>query len=521
MQWWEISVPSLSVVQRAIIGGPGDPYFRAYPTLAANANNDLLIGYSIFSATSNPSAAYSFRLGTDTPSTWQSEGDAGAGEGVYTRNDDSRPYRWGDYSATVVDPINDRDMWTIQESSGAAPDVQSSTPWKTTWNRISKVFGRFSGGLQHSVGQRAYSYLAASGQGLNGQLGNGGTSNSSSPVFGGLYQTIDVAAGDYNNLAATPGGSVYAWGSNQYGQLGLGYPGGQTSAPTPVPNLNLQPDGYYAPVSTGFGDSPHAVSSNFGVCAAVDSRGQVWTWGVNYSGQLGDGTTADHYSPAVVRADPSGNPLTRVVSIAAGEDQMIALKSDGTVWAWGSGNRGALGVGATYDHNALYPVQVYTDSGPLTDVVQVVAGGSDFALALKKDGSIWGWGSNGAGQLGVGDQVDRGHATYIAWPAERIAAGAYHALARSRDNGWVFSWGYNGYGQCGYGEPGSPGVPVIQLTPRLMEGVNWSYTDVAAGAYFSLMSRVDTTVWGVGDNQSGQLAVGDTAQRNYPTQSQY
>jgi alpha-tubulin suppressor-like RCC1 family protein len=525
VQWWQISVSAtdvLNLVQRGVIGGVGDSKFRAYPSLAVNVNSDALIGYAIFSSTSHPSAAYSFRLGSDAPSTLQlPEGAAATGMGQYERPlDDNAPaLRWGDYTATAVDPTNDRDMWTIQQSSGVG-DIGQNTPWETYWNRIAKIFGRFAAGTQHSFGQRLNGTLSAAGQNTNGQLGTGGgTTYVPAPVLL-LSQTIDVAAGNYNSLAVNRDGTVYAWGSNQYGQLGNGSNTGQAAAPTPVPGLNLFTNGYPPPLSTFFGDSPHIVSSGFGTCAAVDSLGQVWTWGVNYNGQLGDGTTSPHYSPAKVKRDASGISLTGVVSIAAGADQMVALKSDGTVWAWGWGCNGALGDGSLTcsNHNQLYPQQVLIGSGqPLTNVAQVVCGGSDFALALTRDGKLYGWGANGACQLGVGDTANKSYATYVGQGADRVAAGAYHSLLHSTD-GLVYAWGNNGWGQLGLGPPGgnqsTPIAMVGQPTPR--------FTDMAAGAFFSLMIRgSDNVVYGAGDNQSGQLAVSGYQQQNSPTLTQY
>ena len=535
VQWWQISVPlggspcatptaSPSVVQRGVIGQVGDTNFRGYPSVAVNVNEDILIGYGIFSATSYPSAAYEFRLGTDPPFTLQlPEKYAVNGIGTYLRN--AQLLRWGDYSATAVDPVNDRDMWTIQEASGLQPQT-GNTPWDTYWNRISKIFGRFTAGIEHSFGQRLYGNLMASGQDVNGQLGNDPPGDSYRPVnVVGLLTTIDVAAGEYNSLAANIDGTVYAWGSNQYGLLGNGTTGGQANFPTPVPNnFNLFTNGYPVPVSTSFGDSPHIVSSNYGVCAAVDSLGQVWTWGLNESGQLGDGTRSPHYVPMRVQ-QANGYYFTNVVSIAAGEDQMVALKADGTVWAWGNGCNGALGDGSLscINHYALNPQPVIKKDGTqLTNVGQVVCGGSGFALALTKDGMIFGWGANKTYQLGLGTQDSQRWATYIMdgkGGADRIAAGAYHGLAHCPVDHLVYAWGANDWGQCGVGSS-----PNVLPTPAPMGSPNTGFTDIAAGAYFSLMIQGGDpaqVVYATGDNKAGQLGLGTNDQQYFPTRTQY
>jgi len=540
VQWWQISPavsPTLpSVVQHGIIGGAfTDNVFRAFPSLAVNANEDVLIGYASFSPASYPSGQYSFRLGNDSPGTLQTgEGHVREGLGPYILNvNGNGPYRWGDYSAAVVDPTDDRSMWTIQEFS---PASAPPTPWSTWWIGISQTFGRFAAGLLYGVGQRVYPIgtaptlaLSAAGQNANGQLGNNGCINNvctDSYVPVGVvsllpFRVIDVAAGDYNSLAVDVQGTVYAWGSNEYGQLGNGtlspYPAPDENAvPSAVSGLHLfKPDGvnhwYYVPVSTPFGDSRHIVSSGFGTCAAVDYVGRVFTWGINYNGQLGDGTRDPHYIPQHVRKDVTQLPFTDVVSIAAGEDQMVALKADGTVWAWGSGCRGALGDGNLNCHDQLYPIQVKMapvpggTPPPLTNVAQVVCGGSGFALALTNDGNVYGWGANGMYQLGLGDQTDRAVATLISSGADRIAAGAYHSLLHSY-YGYVYAWGANTYGQCGRGVTGG-----YQEVPAPMLGSNQSpftATDIAAGGYFSLVIRNRLqTVYGTGDNMSGQLAL--------------
>ncbi len=142
---------------------------------------------------------------------------------------------------------------------------------------------------------------------------------------------------------------------------------------------------------------------------ALKADGTVWAWGRNSKGQLGDGTSIDRYSPVQV-IDPSDSTgyLSGVLGISGGDGaHSLAVKSDGTVWAWGRGGA-ELGDG-TGTMTRYSPVQVIDPSDPsghLNGVVAVEAG-SNYSLALKSDGTVWAWGSNGSGQLGDGTTLSR------------------------------------------------------------------------------------------------------------------
>jgi alpha-tubulin suppressor-like RCC1 family protein len=396
--------------------------------------------------------------------------------------------------------------------------------WGRTYDQRSARQSTISAGLMHSLVQRQFYAPKAAGNGGSGQLGNNGTYNSATPVqVAAWFQTSDVASGYYDSLAVSTDGTLFTWGNNTYGQLGNNSAGGQTSAPTAVLN--------FGPVITQSGDGNKVISANWGVCAAVDNtgreesgqftKGQLWMWGINYDGQLGDGTTAAHYGPLPVLSSP-GTPLTNVVSVAAGSSHTSALMRDGTVKSWGTNSNGALGNPGA-GSRSLYPVTVLTSTGAtLTDVVQLACGGSRFCVAVRNDGTVWAWGANGTGQLGTGDTTDRYYATQIPnfTGIDRIAAGEYHVVAHSWGDRRVYAWGYNGYGQLG-----RSGAPVVQTSPFPMDAgpdnMN-DITDVAAGGYFSLMIRGrDEKVFAVGDNQSGQLGVGDFSARSVPKLSSY
>ncbi|MBF0371721.1 MAG: hypothetical protein HQL52_19980 [Magnetococcales bacterium] len=219
--------------------------------------------------------------------------------------------------------------------------------------------------------------------------------------------------------------------------------------------------------------------------AAVKTDGTVWAWGDNYDGQLGDGTTEDSSIPVQVQG------LTNVAQVAAGEDHTLALGTDGTVWAWGSNRYGQLG-DSTFT-NSLTPVQVSTLSG----VDQIVAG-RNFSMALS-DRSVWAWGYNNRGQLGNGSTENS------SIPAEvqglnsvtQISAGYYSAFAL-KSTGSVWAWGYNGYGQLGDGTTDESHEPINISSLSNVE-------QIITGPHHSLAIKSDKTLWGWGINSSSQL----------------
>lgn len=131
VQWWQIDTTG-TVQQRGLIDDPSGQTFYDYPSIAVNKNNDVLIGYSRFSPTQFPSANYSFRAGNDAPNTLQSDTVFKAGDAVYDKFRTEN--RWGDYSSTHVDPVNDSDLWTIQEY--AAPKAAGIAQWGTWWSLV-------------------------------------------------------------------------------------------------------------------------------------------------------------------------------------------------------------------------------------------------------------------------------------------------------------------------------------------------------------------------------------------------
>lgn len=305
--------------------------------------------------------------------------------------------------------------------------------------QISRLFGASI--LDGAYGSFAFAIqtdgtLWAWGSNGAGNLGIGSTTQQTSPVQVGTDTNWSrVSGGGAHTLALKTTGSLWVWGDNTYGQLGLGSTGGSYTSPT---QLGSGTD--WAAIATG---DLHSL--------AIKSDGTLWAWGFNASGQVGNGnTTSPQPSPVQVGTD------TNWVSVAAGQDHSLAIKSNGTLWAWGANSSGQLGIGTTSSSQTT-PIQVGTD----TNWVSVV-GGATFTIALKSTGELWAWGSNGFGALGIGSSggtytspVQVG--TDTNWAS--VASGQYYSLA-VKTTGTLWAWGYNLSGQLGIGNNTDQNSPV-------------------------------------------------------------
>jgi alpha-tubulin suppressor-like RCC1 family protein len=232
---------------------------------------------------------------------------------------------------------------------------------------------------------------------------------------------------------------------------------------------------------------------------AIKEDGSVWAWGYNGHGELGDGTTKHKRSPVQV----SG--LSQVTKIAAGLYHSLALKEDGSVWAWGYNGHGELGDGTTTNKSS--PVQV---SG-LSQVTRIAAG-YYHSLALKEDGSVWAWGYNGHGELGDRTTTNKSSPVQVSGLSQvtMIAVGYHHSMALKND-GTVWAWGYNNYGNLGNG------TTTNTTSPVQVSGLS-HVIKIVAGGHHSHALKDDGTVWAWGDNNYGNLGDGTTTNRSSPVQ---
>ncbi len=335
--------------------------------------------------------------------------------------------------------------------------------------------------------------LLAWGDNHNGQLGDGATGTSDTPVAVKLPAGTAVAsvrAGGKHSLALTSVGQVLAWGHNSAGQLGDGT---TIDRHTPVK------------VKLPQGTTVIAISAGGVHSLAVTAAGQVLAWGDNEYGQLGDGTTMDRHSPVRVKL-PAG---TRVIAVGASYNCSMALTAAGQVWAWGHNGSGQLGDGTRTESHV--PVRVKLPKG--VRVTAIAVGGFD-GLALTSAGHVLAWGDNGFGQLGNGTRRSSSLPVRVRFPAgtevTAVGVGSLHNLALT-SAGHVLAWGSNAFGQLGNGTRTNSDIPV---RVRLPAGAR--VLAVSAGGGFSLALTRAGRVLTWGHNQFGQLGNGTMISSDIP-----
>jgi alpha-tubulin suppressor-like RCC1 family protein len=346
----------------------------------------------------------------------------------------------------------------------------------------------------HTVYLKSDGTVLAWGNNANGQLGDGSTTQKNSPVpVGGLTGVVTaVAAGNDHTVALTSDGTVWAWGSNIFGQLGDGT---TTDSATPV--------------TVGGLSGVTTIAAGFDHTVALKNDGTVWAWGNNSKGQLGQYATATPFSKSPVQVGAvTGFPS--VTAIAAGQAYTVVLRIDGTVWAWGSNSSGQLGNNTTTD--SATPVQVSGLGGMIA-----IAAGNGHTVALRNDLTVLTvlvWGNNANGQLGNGTTTNSAVPVKIGGlpNVTAIAAGYDHTAVLASD-GTVWTWGNNNHGQLGDGTTTNSATPV---TVSGLSGV----TAIAAGNEDTVVVKSDSTVWAWGNNTNGQLGYGTTADRLTPVKVQ-
>ena len=203
---------------------------------------------------------------------------------------------------------------------------------------------------------------------------------------------VHVSAGGFHNIVLASNGSLFSWGDNHYGELGDGT---DSSRSSPV-SVNMR--------GVLNGKNIVQVSAGFYHTIALSSDGSIFSWGYNYYGQLGDGTTTSRLSPVSVNMSGVLNGKN-IIQVSTGTYHTIALSSDGSIFAWGFNENGELGDGTNTSRSS--PASVKIGGVSSGKKITYVKAGDYYAIALSNDGFLFSWGSNDQGQLGDGSQVSR------------------------------------------------------------------------------------------------------------------
>ncbi|MBQ9932755.1 MAG: hypothetical protein IJO69_02845 [Ruminiclostridium sp.] len=358
-----------------------------------------------------------------------------------------------------------------------------------------------SGSLSAAVDENGTLYT----WGLNnyGQLGSDNQANAEDEN-GTPYQTVPlavledvkaVALGDFHGAAIKEDGTLWTWGCNDNGQVGKKKVNDKDVMwyrARILPRRLVTP---YQSVPVQIMEDVAKVSAGDYFTAAVKTDGTLWTWGSNWHGELGNNHEKDHRAKVgACRKEPTFI-MEGVADVACGSWHTLILKTDGTLWACGSNESGQLGIKEVADQ--AVPVQVMTD-------VAAIAAGGVYSAAVKTDGTLWTWGDNEYAQLGTGDTRPHSTPVQVMEDVAQVSLGAYHTFAIKTD-GTLWGWGWDRFNQLGTGQPLTGGAQRYTKEPAQV------MTDAAlvdAGTWSTLAVKTDGTVWTWGSDTSGQLGTG-------------
>jgi alpha-tubulin suppressor-like RCC1 family protein len=340
----------------------------------------------------------------------------------------------------------------------------------TTWTTVSALNA-------HACAIRTDGTLWCWGLNANGQLGLGNTTQQTSPVQVGAVNTWSgVTTGEFYTCATRTNGTLWCWGLNASGQLGLGNSAQQTS-----------------PVQVGTASNWKAVDAAYDHTCATRTDGTLFCWGSNANGRVGIGNLASpQLSPVQVGTNATWSGVT------TGGTHSCATRTNGTLFCWGSNASGELGIGSLASPQ-LSPVQVGTDTTWST-----VAAGFSMTCATRTAGTLWCWGLNTSGQIGSGNIVSPQTSPVQAGTASNWSAassGRDHACA-TRSNGTLWCWGNGISGQLAVGN-------WTLSSSAVQVGTHLEWAAVAPGHYHTCALRTDGTFWCWGRNATGQCGTGN------------
>ncbi len=340
------------------------------------------------------------------------------------------------------------------------------------------------------IAQTSFGVLWSWGCNSAGQLGTNTVVSRSSPVsvVTNITAWCRVSASESHSLAIQTNGLLWTWGCNQYGKLGDNTSTNRSSPVSVVGGFTNWCQGSASATST----------------VAVRTSGSAWSWGRNSFGQLGDNTTTSRSSPVSVVGGFSD--WCQVGSANAGTAHALAVRSNGTLWAWGAGFSGQLGNNAASQSSS--PVSVV---GGFSDWCQSSLGNS-WSVAVRTSGSAWAWGANSFGQIGDNSTTGRSSPVSVVGGFSdwcQVSAAIAHVVA-VRTNGTAWAWGCNSVGQLGDNTTTNKSSPVSVV------GGFTNWCQAGAGGVHSALVRTNGTAWSWGCNNMGQLGDNTITSRSSP-----
>jgi alpha-tubulin suppressor-like RCC1 family protein len=344
----------------------------------------------------------------------------------------------------------------------------------------------------HSCGIRTSGTLWCWGSNYFGQLGVGfldGVREKSLPTrVGTNADWVSVSAGGSHTCGIRAVLRLWCWGRNSAGQLGDG---------TTTDNFPVRVAGAWRSVALGGSEFLEAVGDTSAYSCGIQTSGLLWCWGDNDDGQLGDGTTVERHSPVPIGAQ------TDWQSVALGRAHTCGIRSPGTLWCWGDNSRGQLGDGTTVD--SLSPVRIGTESD-----WQSVESGALHTCGIRSPGTLWCWGRNLYGQLGDGTTLDRLSPVQVGTESDwqSVASGEGHSCG-IRGAGTLWCWGLNFSGQLGDGT-------TLDRSSPVQVGTDSDWRRITAGYHHTCGVRASRTLGCWGGNEGGQVGDGTTVDRSSP-----